>query len=83
MGCYLIAAQVVYVVFLKKIFVVYHLHGHGSSIQFGVGELLPAVAEYHNPALTAEHQVQFDVAMTKNIKVMVIALLFLFFGKEH
>ena len=51
-------------------------------VHLGVGELLPAVAKDYDTAITTEHQVEFDVTMTKNIEVVVIAQLLLLFGKE-
>ena len=49
----------------------------------GEGELLPAVAENDDSAVATEHQIEFDMAMTKDVIIVVIALLLLFFGEEH
>ena len=50
-------------------------------IHLRVGKLLPAVAKNHKATMATQHQVKLNVAVPKDIKIVVIAYLFLFFSK--
>ena len=53
------------------------------TIEYGIGELADPVAENHKARLLGEHQVEFDVAMTKHEVIDVRMGLEIVFGKEN
>lgn len=52
-------------------------------IEFGVREILEAIAEYDDSGAACDLEIEFYMAMAEDIVIAVVLLLLLVFGKEH